>query len=29
MVLETLESVKDVNLEEAKEKQNILLTSKS
>lgn len=29
MVLETLESVKDVNLEEAKEKQEILLTSKS
>lgn len=28
MVLETLESVKDVNLEEAKEKQKILLTSK-
>lgn len=29
MVLETLESVKDVNLEEAKEKQEIFLTSKS
>lgn len=29
MVLETLELVKDVNLEEAKEKQKLLLTSKS
>lgn len=29
MVLERLESVKDVNLEEAKEKQKIVLTSKS